>query len=96
MLSIQLTVSLAAALLLGLQASAAQARDAAQPQAARPAQSPPAARVIPNPYAPAPAASDRAGDAYATGFAIGLGTALINKQHEDERKRQQEQAGARR
>ncbi len=85
------------ALVLGLGATAVQARDAAQPHAARPAQPPPpAARVIPNPYAPAPIASDRAGNAYATGFAIGLGAALIDKQHEDERKRQQEQAGARR
>lgn len=49
--------------------------------------------AIPNPYAapvvPAPSTGNRASDAYATGFAIGLGTALINKQREDELKRQQ-------
>ena len=76
---------------------AAHARDATR-QAVPPTQ--PAPYAIPNPYAvPPPAApsmGDRTGDAYATGFAIGLGTALINKQREDEPKRQQEPGAARR
>ena len=56
------------------------------------------AHTIPNPFA-APQSgspSDRAGDAYATGFAIGLGTALITKQREDEAKRLREQSAPRR
>ncbi len=74
------------ALLSGLAPHAATARDASR-SVAPAAQSSP--QAIPNPYA-APAPADRAGDAYATGFAIGLGTALINKQREDELKRQQQ------
>ena len=60
-----------------------KARRAAQPATSLPASANPYA--APNPYAPAQpapaAASERAADAYATGFAIGLGTALINKQN---------------
>lgn len=48
--------------------------------------------AIPNPYAaPQPSArssGDRAADAYSMGFAIGLGTALINRQREEEAKQQ--------
>jgi hypothetical protein len=69
---------------------AVSARDAARPSASATQQAP---HAIPNPYAApvtaAPPPGDRAADAYATGFAIGLGTALINKQREDDLKRQQ-------
>lgn len=72
--------------------TAAQARDATR-QPVPPGQTPP--YVIPNPYMPAPQAApstgNRAADAYATGFAIGLGSVLLNKQREDEVKRQHEQ-----
>ena len=80
-----------------LAAVSAHARDANR-QAVPPTQ--PAPYAIPNPYAApsaaAPSTGNRAGDAYATGFAIGLGTALINKQSEDEAKRQHEPGAARR
>ena len=63
-------------------------------RAAPPATSLPTAAnpyAAPNPCAPAQPASvaqsERAADAYATCFAIGLGTALINKQREDEDRR---------
>lgn len=76
----------------GLPPSGVSARDASRPAAAATPTSP---HAIPNPYAApaaaaAPATRDRAADAYSTGFAIGLGTALINKQREDELKRQQQ------
>ena len=71
----------------GARRSAQSAPGAVLPNAANP-------YAAPNPYAPAPlaqpaptAASDRAADAYATGFAIGLGTALITKQQSDDVKR---------
>jgi hypothetical protein len=73
------------ALLSGLVCHAAIARDASRPAGPATQTSP---QAIPNPYA-APAKADRAGDAYATGFAIGLGNALVHKQREDELKRQQ-------
>ncbi len=70
-------------------ADAAFARDASRPVSQTPAY------VIPNPYAPpapaAPSSGNRAADAYSMGFGIGLGTALINKQREDEARRQSEQ-----
>ncbi len=75
----------------GLLPSAVSARDASRPASAATPTSP---HAIPNPYAApaaaAPSTRDRAADAYSTGFAIGLGTALINKQREDELKRQQQ------
>lgn len=79
-------------LLIGLGPQAAFARDGTR-QTAPVTQTAP--RVIPNPYAApvavTPATGDRAADAYSTGFAIGLGTALINKQHEDDLQRQRGQ-----
>lgn len=85
----------AVGVLISAQAGTVQARDLANPYAA-PAQPAPPVRVIPNPYAPATASPDRSSDAYATGFAIGLGTALINKQADDERKRDPKPATERR
>lgn len=76
-------------------ACAATQQPAAARDVSRPVQSAPTSPLaIPNPYAPpapaAPTTGDRAADAYSMGFAIGLGTALINKQREDELKRQQQ------
>lgn len=97
MMKVQLILAAATALTSLFAAMTAHARDATR-QPVPPTQAVPYA--IPNPYAaPAPAApstGSRAGDAYATGFAIGLGTALINKQREDEMKRLHEQGAARR
>ena len=97
-MKVQLILGTATALTsLLFAAMTAHARDAAR-QPVPPTQ--PAPYAIPNPYSgpvfAVPSTGNRAGDAYATGFAIGLGTALINKQHEDEAKRVHEQGAARR
>lgn len=71
---------------------AAQARDASR-NPVLPGQTAP--QAIPNPYLPTPRAlpstGDRAADAYATGFAIGLGSVLLNRQRPDEVKREPDQ-----
>lgn len=85
MTKVHVIIALATSLSALLAAVAANARDG-QRQPVPVGQTPPTA--IPNPYA-APATGNRAADAYSMGFAIGLGTALINKQREDELKRQQ-------
>ena len=80
-------------LVVALHGGAASAQDGARMKPAPSALPAPAARTapsaIPNPYAPAAAPANAATDAYATGFAIGLGSALISKQLEEERRRQQ-------
>lgn len=86
----------AVSLVLVVTAAPAVARDAGRSVRAAPSPEPGTpARAILNPYQPRPAApgatsADRAGDAYATGFAIGLGSALIAKQKADEAKRREQ------
>lgn len=81
-------IALIAPAVVSAGATAAVARDGTRAPATGHAHT--QSQVIPNPYAPAAPSRDRAGDAYATGFAIGLGTALMQKQAEDERRRRAE------
>lgn len=81
---------MAVAILSMAASGSAVARDASRPASQTPA------HAIPNPYAPpapaAPSSGNRTTDAYSMGFGIGLGTALINNQREDEAKRLWEQS----